>query len=110
MKIISNLYDGHLYWHHVYILSYILQLEKALHQLRSEYAEIKFTSDSKLAEANALVASVEEKSMEVDAKLQAADSKLAQVSRKSAEIERKLLEADYREEALRKEYITFSNE
>ncbi|KAL9685596.1 hypothetical protein QQ045_023047 [Rhodiola kirilowii] len=85
-------------------------LEQALHQMRSEYAEIKFTSDSKLAEANALVSRVEEKSLEVEAKLHAADARLAEVSRKSEEIERKLLKADAREDALRKEYTNFSNE
>ncbi|RVW44833.1 Protein crowded nuclei 1 [Vitis vinifera] len=54
------------------------KLEKALHEMRSEYAEIKFTSDSKLAEANALVTSIEERSFEVEAKLHAADAKLAE--------------------------------
>ena len=36
-----------------------LDLEKALKELRAENAEIKFTADSKLTEANALVSSVE---------------------------------------------------
>ncbi|OMO94696.1 putative DNA double-strand break repair rad50 ATPase [Corchorus olitorius] len=56
----------------------VLDLEKALRDMRSETAEIKFTADSKLSEANALIASVEEKSLEVEAKLRAADAKLAE--------------------------------
>ncbi|GFQ04625.1 hypothetical protein PHJA_002606500 [Phtheirospermum japonicum] len=88
----------------------VLDLEKALREMRSEYAEIKFNADSKLAEANALVTSVEEKSLEVEAKFHAADAKLAEVSRKSSEIEMKLHELDSQENALRRERSFFTTE
>lgn len=83
------------------------QLEKALRDIRSELAETKFTADSKLLEANFLIASVEEKSLEVEVKLHAADARLAEVSRKSSEIERKSQELVSRENALRRERLSF---
>ncbi|CAH9139156.1 unnamed protein product [Cuscuta epithymum] len=88
----------------------VIDLEKALHEMRSEYAEIKFTADSKLAEANALVASVEEKSLQVESKLHTADAKLAEASRKSSEVERKLNELKAQENALRRERSSFNTE
>lgn len=87
-----------------------MQLEKALHEMRSENAEIKFTADSKLAEATALVTSLEEKSLEVEAKLHAADAKFAEVSRKSSEIERKSHELETREVALQRDRLSFISE
>ncbi|KAG6719336.1 hypothetical protein I3842_03G000200 [Carya illinoinensis] len=78
--------------------------------MRSENAAIKFTADSKLAEATALVTSIEEKSLEVEVKLRAGDAKLAEVSRKTAEIERKSQDLEAREAALQRDRLSFISE
>lgn len=81
-----------------------------MREMRAEYAEIKFTADSKLAEVNALAASIEEKSLEVEAKLHAADAKLAEISRKNSEIERKSKDVDAREASVRRERLSWITE
>ncbi|KAL4195715.1 hypothetical protein AMTRI_Chr04g179690 [Amborella trichopoda] len=81
----------------------VADLENALHEMRTEFAEIKFTADKKLAEARSLVASIEEKSLEAEAKLRSADAQLAEASRKSSNLERQLQEIETRESVLRRE-------
>ncbi|KAJ9564194.1 hypothetical protein OSB04_000160, partial [Centaurea solstitialis] len=80
------------------------ELEKALHEMRMEIAEIKFTAESKLEEAKALSSIVEEKWLEVEVKLHEADTKLAEVSRKASEIQRKSIELEAKENSLLKEH------
>ncbi|CAN0928963.1 Protein CROWDED NUCLEI 1 [Linum grandiflorum] len=84
----------------------VLDLEKTVQEMRYENAEIKFMADSKLAEANALMSSVEEKSLEVESKLRSVDARLAEVSRKSSELERKSKDIETRESALRRDRLS----
>lgn len=88
----------------------IAQLEKALREMRTESAEIKYAADTKMAEANALIANYEEKSLDVEAKLHAADAKLAEANRKCSEIDRKLKEIEARESSVRSERHSFNAE
>ncbi|OIW16750.1 hypothetical protein TanjilG_10640 [Lupinus angustifolius] len=78
-------------------------LERALRAIQEEHAQILSSSQTKLAEADALVDGIEEKSSVVNNKLHDAEAKLAEVNMRSAELDMKLRELEVRESLLQKE-------
>lgn len=112
--LVTSVFIGSLYgnffvdthWLHLYLL----QLEKALHDLQEEHVLIKKVSDSKLADAKALAAGNEEKSLEVEEKMRVAESKLAEVNMKSSELDMKLNQLEARENLLQRERLSFNTE
>ncbi|KAL0541934.1 hypothetical protein IC582_022015 [Cucumis melo] len=85
---------------------HVSSLKKSLYEVNEERAEIKLTSQKKLADANALMHGIEEKSLELQKKLNAAEAKLAEVNRKSSELEMRMHEVEARESVLQTEQIS----
>ncbi|KAI3940736.1 hypothetical protein MKW98_030055 [Papaver atlanticum] len=82
----------------------IFEVERREENLRNALGVKKqCVDDLENALPHELIASLDEKSLQVEAKLHAADAKLAEASQKSSEIERKMKEVETREIKLRSE-------
>ncbi|CAH9128848.1 unnamed protein product [Cuscuta epithymum] len=88
----------------------VADLEKALRETQTEYEQIKLASEAKIADASALEAGFQDRSLEVQEKLHMADAKLAEANRKNLELDMKLHELDARESVLKTERLSFNAE
>ncbi|KAL0925043.1 hypothetical protein M5K25_003349 [Dendrobium thyrsiflorum] len=88
----------------------VVDLEKALREMRAEVSETKFISENKLANAHALEASLEEKQLQIESKLHAADARLAEANRKNSELDRKLEDLEARERKVQRELSSLHTE
>ncbi|XP_014509144.1 protein CROWDED NUCLEI 4 [Vigna radiata var. radiata] len=85
----------------------IASLEKALHELRTESAEIKVAAESKFAEASQLIDEAQKKITDAEAKVRAAESLQTEANRYHNAAERKLRDVEAREDNLRRQLMSF---
>ncbi|GAV57667.1 hypothetical protein CFOL_v3_01204 [Cephalotus follicularis] len=85
----------------------IASLEKALHEMRAEFAETKVAAESKFSEARIMVEDAQKKFLEAEAKIREAESLQAEASRYNRAAERKLQEVEAREDDISRRIISF---
>ncbi|CAK7324060.1 unnamed protein product [Dovyalis caffra] len=88
----------------------ISSMEKALHEMRTESAEIKVAADSQLAEARNMVQDAQKKFLDAEAKMHAAEALQAEASRFHRAAERKLQEVEAREADLSRRMTAFKTD
>ncbi|KAL8472840.1 hypothetical protein ACS0TY_029892 [Phlomoides rotata] len=80
----------------------VKNIEKTLHEMRAEYAEVKVAADSKFVEARKMVDDALKKLTEAEEKMRRAESLEAEATRYHRTAERKLHEVEEREDDLRR--------
>ncbi|XP_031478512.1 protein CROWDED NUCLEI 4-like [Nymphaea colorata] len=88
----------------------ITSLEKALREMQSDLAEIKTTTETKLAEARRLKENAQNLSLTAESRLHAAEALEAEASGHRSVAERTLQEIEAREDALRRKHMSFDSE
>ncbi|KAI3451885.1 hypothetical protein Pfo_008550 [Paulownia fortunei] len=84
----------------------VKNIEKTLHEMRAEYAEVKVAAESKFAEARIMAEDALKKLTEAEEKMRAAESLEAEASRYHRTAERKLHEVEEREDDLRRRIMS----
>ncbi|KAK9670009.1 hypothetical protein RND81_13G170300 [Saponaria officinalis] len=87
----------------------VANIEKALHEMRAECAEVKITAESKMAEASSLVEDTQQKYVEAEVKLRAAESLRDEARRSERAAGRKLQEVEAREDDIRRRMTSFKS-
>ncbi|VFQ58333.1 unnamed protein product [Cuscuta campestris] len=88
----------------------VANIEKALHEMRTEYAEAKVAAEAKLTEARSLMEDAQKKYTEAELKLHTAESLETEARRFRCTAERKLREVEDREDDLRRQILSFKSD
>ena len=78
--------------------------------MREEHSKIKDTSKATVADINAQMEVLETRRVELEAKSQSVNAKLAEVDRKTSELDRRLKDLEARENILKMEHLTLTQE
>ncbi|XP_021757469.1 protein CROWDED NUCLEI 4-like isoform X2 [Chenopodium quinoa] len=88
----------------------VANIEKALHEMRTECAEVKVAAESKIAEAHSMFEDAQRKYAEAEAKLHSAESLRDEARRSERAAGRKLQEVESREDDLRRRMAAFKSD
>lgn len=88
----------------------VANLEKTLHEMRTECAETKVAAEIKLSEARSMMEEAQNKFLEAEMKLHAGGNSEAEANRYHRIAERKLHEVEAREDDLRRRIATFKSD
>ncbi|XP_071680191.1 uncharacterized protein [Lolium perenne] len=89
---------------------HVADLEKALHEMRSEIAEVKFVSQKNISGANSLQANKDEKSLLIKKKLSAADGKLEEANLMMSHADKKIKDIKTHQRRCEKEKLCYETE